>query len=145
VTRKRGRKSLSELTVPQPFGGAVRIELLAAPPELTPPQAQVWEQVVAAMPADWSTPEVWPALMRYCRHIVEARRIAQMIDVETARADDVDLDRFDQLLQVLERQSAKIKALATTLRLSPQSRIGPRTAARAFCDMSNGRRPWQVE
>ena len=72
---KRGRKSAAELAM----APLVVIEPRpVAPSELVDEEATEWEGIVARMPATWFTRDTWPLLVQLCRHIVAARRLAQL-------------------------------------------------------------------
>jgi hypothetical protein len=50
-----------------------------APYDVTDEEAEVWRTVVDSMPADHFIPANYHLLTQLCRHVVEARRIAQLI------------------------------------------------------------------
>ena len=77
MEEKRGRKSGASLeTVLSVSGQPARP---AAPDCLTTDQAEVWQSVVGAMPADWFKAETFPLLSQYCRHTVAARVVDGLI------------------------------------------------------------------
>lgn len=118
---QRGRKSRAALSVvgagPQPIEVVERPD----PPEaLTDEQALVWRAVVDSHPADWFTASALPILVQYCRHVVQARRVALLI--EQAEADeDIDVDQYNKLLTMQDRESKAIAGTATKLRMTPQA------------------------
>lgn len=138
----RGRKSVGELF--SPGSGAVAVVPRPDPPlELTPEQADVWREVVDALPADWFPRETWGLLAQYCRHVIEARRIAQLIDQECAK-ERLSISNYNELLKMQERQSARIKVLSASMRLSQQSSYNHKTAATAKNQVAGVvRRPWE--
>ena len=75
------------------------------------------------------------------------RRIAGLVDAfETEWLADPDgLVRYDKLLAMADRESKVIASLATKMRLTPQSRYQPNTAARQVaCHQPADRlQPWQ--
>ena len=101
----RGRTSAEALSVIGPSG----IETYRrpdAPDELTSEQAAEWHAVVNRMPADWFPRETHAMLVQYCRLLIRARRLAQLIDAaENAERFDVDayrdLVRSEKLCRVL--------------------------------------------
>ena len=136
---KRGRKSAAELAIAQ----VVEIQPRpVAPEELTEEEAREWEAIVTRMPGDWFTRATWPLLMQLCRHVVAARRVAQLIHQEE-QSDEFNVIYYDRLLRSQERQSALVASLSTKMRLTPQSRYGPRAAATAAHGADAGPRPWE--
>src|SRR5690625_1694999 len=115
--KQRGRKSAGELAVASPVLVQPRPD---APGELTPEQADVWNEVVDALPADWFPAETHPLLIQYCRHTIEARRIAQLIDQECAR-EELDVATYAALLRMQARETTALKSMASSMRLSQQS------------------------
>ena len=112
-----------------------------APLDLTPEEGDEWLRIVDAMPADWFTPETHALLRQHCRHVVAARRVAQLIDQEMAR-EDMDVGALDKLLQMQARETGALKAMAASMRISQQAsytaqRAGTQKEKRAV------RRPWE--
>lgn len=138
--RQRGRKSSSELAIAAPVGVVARPD---APAELTPEQSDVWAQIVDAMPADWFPAESHPLLMQYVRHTVEARRIAQLIDQECARAE-TDVAAYIELLKAQKSETAALKTMATALRVSQQTRRTPGVAGTKSQNRTV-KRPWESD
>jgi hypothetical protein len=59
-------------------------------------------------------------LAQYCRHIIAARRVALL--VQTFESEDpVDVEAYDRLLKMQEREGRAISSLATRMRISQQS------------------------
>ena len=129
----RGRKSAAELAIAQVVEVQPRP---AAPEELADEEAREWEDIVSRMPAKWFTRATWPLLMQLCRHVVAARRVAQLIHKEE-QSDKFDLIKWDRLLRAQERQSALVASLSTKMRLTPQSRYGPRACVRSSSRMTS--------
>jgi hypothetical protein len=143
--RQRGRKSSAELSTVVIDAGP-RIPS-SPPPELTDAQATVWRDVVGSLPGDWFTPAAHPILLAYCRHVCHARLLEMQIaqfEPEWTRVDG-GLERLDRLLAVAERETRAMTACARALRLTPQSRMHPRTAGRAVSSLPSGPRPWDPE
>jgi hypothetical protein len=136
---KRGRTSAAELSV----ASVAPVETLQrpdAPYDLTDEQAEEWWAVVNRMPADWFPRETHGMLAQYCRHVVAARKIAQMLEtVEVELAAEVEENRkagkahaktlallaaaktIDRLLKMQEREGRAISSLATRMRLTQQA------------------------
>ena len=124
----RGRKSAASLEVSAPITGAIEtIQRPDAPYDLTDEQAQEWWAVVNRMPADWFPRETHGMLSQYCRHIVAARRVAQLIS-KVEKAKKLDVEEYDRLLKMQEREGRAISSLATRMRISQQATIRAESA-----------------
>lgn len=132
------RKSAAALALVAPVG--VEEERRAQPlPELSDEQRMEWLALVNRMPADWFPRESHAVLAQYCRHVVAARRVAQLIEA-TEQAPQLDVAEYDRLLKMQEREGRALSALATRMRLTQQSRYEARKTAP---DKSKDR-PWAV-
>ena len=136
----RGKKSGEELAV-APKSGITAIHRPGPPSELTDEQSYEWLKVVNRMPADWFPEETHGLLVQYCRHIVDARRIAQLIDAMTNGATDTEViidgsgeeapavqftvKEYQALPRMQGDESAKIASLATRMRISQQATLDP--------------------
>lgn len=132
----RGRVSAAALEVAQP-SKVETIQRPDAPYDLTDEQTEEWWAVVNRMPADWFPRETHALLSQYCRHVVAARRLAQLIAAE--EAGEFDLDRYDQLLRMQEREGRALSSLATRLRITQQSTV----SAKAKKPGLSGKKPWE--
>ena len=143
--RQRGRKSSVELSTILVDAGRQMPSL--PPAELTDAQADVWRDVIGSLPGGWLTQAAHPILVAFCRHVCRAR----MLELQIARLEaewkslDCSLERLDRLLAVAERETRAITACARALRLTPQSRMHPRSAGRAVSNVPSGPRPWEPE
>ena len=120
--KKRGRTSAAELSVLS-FPDPSRIEGGERPsaPSTLPASAQaVWTRVVASLPADWFSEASWPVLEQYCRHVVEARRLSELIH-RAIESPELEIDAYDRLLKMQERATRTLVSCATKLRITPQS------------------------
>jgi hypothetical protein len=72
-----------------------------APRELSQEQADIWNAVVAAEPADWFSASTRPILVQYCRHIVAARRVARMLATLDLDIDVKSADQSERLAVIL--------------------------------------------
>jgi len=97
-----------------------------APRELVGEEIREWNAIVAELPPDWFTRESWGLLVQYCRHVVRARKIAEMIDEEDDKPDGISLANYDKLLNMQARESRTISALSTKMRLAQQSTLSRR-------------------
>src|SRR5690625_4110297 len=136
--KQRGRKSAGELAVASPVLVQPRPD---APVELTPEQADVWNEVVDALPADWFTAETHPLLIQYWRHTIEARRIAQLTDQQCAGAE-LEVATCAALLRMQARETTALKSMASSMRLSQQSSRRDDNAATAKKNRTVTR-PWE--
>jgi phage terminase small subunit len=135
----RGRKSPAALTV-VPIGFDTR---RPDPPEgLSKAGAAIWRAVIGDLPGGWVTPANEAMLTAYCWHIDTGRRLSSMIDALDFAVTDIR--QLGRLLEMRARETAASASMATKLRLTPQSRIGPRTAARR-ADGPTGSRPWEPD
>lgn len=113
---KRGRKSLAALEVVS-AKPVEAVERLKAPDDLVDEEVEVWAAVVDTMPADWFTPATVPLLKQYCRHSVQAKRIAEMIERATSDPQ-LNITDWDRLLKMQERESRTLSSLAVKMRIS---------------------------
>lgn len=137
--KQRGRKSVSALSVP---GAVALIERPEAPLDLTPEETDVWNATVEALPADWFQRETHPLLVQWCRHTVSARRVAQMIDAACSR-DEVDVAEMRDLLAMQAKETAALKALAASMRISQQASYSARGAGGEKSRRTTVKRPWE--
>lgn len=115
----RGRVSGAALEVVSPRA-LETIERPDAPYDLTDEQSEEWWSVVNRMPADWFPRETHALLADYCRHVVMARRVAQLITA-AEKAETFNVEEYDRLGKMAERHSRVIASLATRMRLTQQS------------------------
>jgi hypothetical protein len=97
------------------------------PEELTIEPGQEWTRLTNRMPSDYFGAEHYPLMVQLCRHVVAARRVAQLIEQESS-GDDVNVPRYLQLLKQQEVESRAITALSRTMRLTHQSNVDPHTS-----------------
>lgn len=134
----RGRQSSASLSVVG-AGQVSAVERPAPPLDLTDEQRTEWLAIVNRMPADWFPRETHAMLAQHCRHVVAARRIAQLIDQAEADAA-FDLDAYDKLLKMQEREGRAMSSLATRMRLTQQT-----TYDKSRKKPAAGKRPWDVD
>jgi len=135
----RGRRSADELAV---RGAVALVERPDPPLDLTPQQAEEWQKITSALPAEWFSPENHALLAQYCRHTVDARRIAQLIDQECARGD-MEIATYTELLKAQRVETVALKTLAASMRLAQQARYRDRGADAAKRGTSRTvSRPW---
>jgi len=133
----RGRVSAAALSVIS--GGVVTVRRPDPPRELTEEQAHEWRAVVNRLPADWFQRETHGMLAQFCRHVVAARRIAQLISAHE-QAEPFDVSEYDRLLKMQEREGRALSSLATRMRIS-QHATYDKTRKKPI----EGKRPWGDE
>src|SRR5262245_6786814 len=118
-TRRRpGRKPAAALATPVAFGVAVPRQ--KPPAELTGEECEIFYMVTDGMPADWFGSASLPCLMQLCRHGIQSRRIAELIE-KAAGDRATTLDDYERLLRLQRAESATIAALSAKLRINPAS------------------------
>ena len=140
---QRGRKSTGSMATKKVnIGIASRIN---TPLHLSDAEVSVWVEVVNDQPANAFTATHAPLLELYCRHIVQARIIAdELLSFEHAwLSDDDGLKRYDTLLRMTERESRSASSLATRLRITRQA-IDQQTVARTISNNPKTRKPWEI-
>lgn len=132
----RGRTSIAELSV---IGskGIETVRRPEPPTELTDEQAAEWRAMVNRLPADWFPRETQGMLAAYCRHVVSARRVAQLLQAHEAGAE-FDLTDYDRLLKMQERESRALSSLATRMRITQQT-----TYDKSKKKPLQGKKPWE--
>ena len=141
--KQRGRQSSAALEI-VPIAPLDRAERLKPPHDLTDEETEVWAAVVNSEPADWFSPSTGPLLAQYARHVIHARRVAQLlekalsdIDPET-KQPTLNVADYDRLLKMAERESRAMTTIATKLRVTPQSLTNHRGHKK-----SSTRKPWE--
>lgn len=127
------RSVAAQTTVPIPKLPA----LPPAPDGLSEPERRLWVKVVESKPVDWFGGDSLPLLTEYIRAACMCDDLAREI-AGALRGDPRTLKR---LLSMRDTEARRAGILATKLRLTLQSRYGPRKAA-AEDGKANGRRPW---
>lgn len=110
--------------------------------DLTPEQAEEWAAIVDSLPADWFSRENFVLLAQYCRHAIDARRLAQLIDQECSRKE-LDVAAYSELLKAQRQETAALKTLAASMRLSQQAKYNAQSAATAKRRGGTVSRPWE--
>jgi hypothetical protein len=112
---QRGRKSSAELSV---IPVAANREWLPPPADLTPSEQSLWRNLVASCPNGQFVQSDFPLLTSYVQATLLARSFAKTRTLTAADA------------QVLKAAMQMQAAMAAKLRLTPNSRIGPKLAGR---------------
>jgi hypothetical protein len=135
LMRKKGDKSDGQ-------NGVFPLRNAPVPPEiLTDCERKTWIQIFSCPIALEISEPCFPLAIEYCRAVAHGNQVAEQINaIEEIRSDD-NLRRFGRLIRIQDRLQGRIASLATKLRLTPQSRITPRTAGRLA--QKKDRKPWQ--
>lgn len=140
---QRGRKSAESLAITS--RAVTESRRLTAPAHISDAERAVWLEVVNDQPASAFTVTHAPLLELYCRHVVNARVIAdELANFDRAwLADDDGLKRYDRLLAMNEREGRAASSLATRLRITRQA-VDQQTIARAIVNEPKSRKPWEL-
>ena len=132
----RGRKSSGDLMLaPSPVEVTERQR---APHDLSDEECEVWSAVVASEPANWFTISTRPLLAQFCRHTIQARRVAELL--ERALSDkNLSISDYNKLLTMQDRESRAIATLGTKMRINQQSTLNHRGHMR----QTLVRKPWE--
>ena len=135
----RGRKSAASLATVQQ-NGITAIQRPLAPADLSEEQAHEWRCVVNRMPADWFPRETHAMLIQYCRHVVSARCVSELIEslVSGETESEKWIDDYNKLLIMQEREGRAMSSLATRMRISQHAQYQPRKSEGAKQE-----RPWK--
>jgi hypothetical protein len=141
---QRGRKSAESLAIAV-VPTVTSAQRLMPPAHITEAERSVWVEVVNDQPAESFSATHAPLLELYCRHIVNARVIAdELANFERAwMADDEGLKRYDRLLAMNEREGRAASSLATRLRITRQAIEHPATVGRTLAQPKT-RKPWEL-
>jgi hypothetical protein len=141
---KRGKPSAAAQSVGfvTPISPEKRLQ---APMHISDAERSVWVEVINDQPAGAFSATHSPLLELYCRHVTNARIIAdEVMNFDRAWiADDDGLKRYDRLLAMAERESRAASSLATRLRITRQA-IDQQTVGRALVNQIKTRKPWEL-
>ena len=137
-TRKRGRPSAAALAISATIEAYARQPL---PPELSGEEAEAFLGIVNSHPADWFEPATVPLLVQYTRHVVQARRIAEVLE-HVVGDRETQMSFYAELLKQQRAESHALASLATKLRLTPASRRNDRGNLRPNA-VPAGAPPWE--
>ena len=141
----RGRKPAAEkLTVVEGGFGQGRPP---PPGDLSEAEAAIWREVVATEAPDFfATAALRGLLADYCRHRAAADSVSSII-TEFQRdwlKSEEGSKRYHALLRMRELETRAGAAMARALRLTNQSRYGPRAADTLARHAVKGLRPWEA-
>jgi hypothetical protein len=110
-------------------------------------QAQVWRDVVGAMPPGWFGPQNRDVLSDCCRYACSTRVMGQQVmramRAVEASMTDKNLRTLNRLSVVSCRETMAMLAAATKLRLTPQGNVRKATAEAAIRNTVKTPRPWE--
>ena len=89
---------------------------------MTDEQAQEWWAIVERLPASWFPRETHALLAQYCRHVVAARRIAQLIAAAEAEKK-INVIAYNRLLCAQTRESLALATLSVKMRISQSASV----------------------
>ena len=139
---QRGRTSGAALSV---VAGTAIDGRPPAPSDLTEFQREVWDRTVANEAADvFRTAALQQLLKEYVRHVESAHRVTGMIALLEKPGAAVDLDEYEKLLRMRDRETKALADKATKLRLTNQSRYTPQAAGTAAKKAGEAKKPWQM-
>jgi len=137
-----GRKSVEALSVVVSLPG----QRLEPPESLTEAQKETWRAVVATKPPEWFAADSAPVLVAYCKAVASHAFVALQLErfEKRKRMDGKALAAYRAMLKSQATQGALVASLATKLRLTPQSRYTPQSAATASRKTSDAqKKPWE--
>lgn len=137
---KRGRRSLASLTTVAITDKIQVMTRLKPSHDLTDEEVEVWSAVTASESADWFNTGNAPLLSQYCRHVVRARHVGEMIERATS-SHELEIADYDRLLKMQDRESRAISSLATKMRISQQATTNHRGNKRP----TQARKPWEIQ
>jgi hypothetical protein len=132
----RGRVSAASLEVAK-VAPVEKVQRPDAPYDLTDEQTEEWWAVVNRLPAEWFPRETHGVLSQYCRHVVAARRVAQLV-AACEKQQELDVAQYDQLLKMQEREGRALSSLATRLRITQQATMSEKARK-----PSAVKKPWE--
>lgn len=119
---QRGKLSSAALSVVPLEDQIDAVPRPRAPADLSAEQAAEWAEVVNRLPADWFPRETLAMLAQYCRHVVAARRVAEIV-AKIEGDEEFDLLAYDRALKMQEREGRALSSLATRMRMSQQATV----------------------
>lgn len=111
---------------------------LEPPPDLGKSETALFRDLVAACAPQHFRRSDLPLLARYCEAVILAETAAR----ELREGGPVTNGRASPWLTVQEKAVRAVVALSMRLRLSPQSRLDPKSAARESVPGAQTAKPW---
>ena len=136
------RKSTASLSIVP-----MMIDNRPSPPnDLTEEQQDIWKRIVGSEPAEFfKTAATQILLGEFCKHVDAARVLGRAVNGfrDEWWASQEGVDRYNQLLQMRDRETKALTDKATKLRLTNQSRWQPAAAASRAKNESAQAKPWE--
>jgi len=92
---------------------------------------------VATKPVEWFQADVVDLLVAYVKAVTEHRRQSRALEAEVPGTKE-----YSGLAKMVREQAALMKSLATSMRLTPQSRYTPQSASTANKKAAPSK-PWE--
>ena len=135
----RGRKSAASMAVVQP-GGITAVRRPDPPDEMDDEHAHEWRCVVNRMPADWFPRETHGLLVQYCRHVVSARRVSElMANFITEKTEIQLIETYNKILIMQDREGRALSSLATRMRISQHAQYNHKKSTGTLLE----KKPWE--
>lgn len=139
----RGRKSVASQKVVAIGATNARIE----PPQhmtLDADMRQVWDEIVASLPADYFRPGDGPLLAAFCMATVFFTRAAEEVQAHGPMILNPDNGRYyaNPAQQLLVTQTSAMAQLAGKLRLCPSARYSTKSASTKTDNAAPSKKPW---
>ena len=117
--KQRGRKSAAALSIvsSRPIEA---IQRPVPPKHLGKEASAEWKAVVGRLPPEWFPRETWAMLAQYCQHTVMARALGKAAD-KLISSKEFNIDEFERMSKMMERETRIIASLATRMRITQQS------------------------
>jgi hypothetical protein len=93
-----------------------------SPYDLTDEESEEWRAIVRSKVPGHFSRDNFPMLSQLCRHIVNARRIAQLVQ-DCVTAEHFNREKYCNLLRTQNAETMAIMRLSRSMRLTQQSRI----------------------
>ncbi len=115
-----------------------------APAHLSEAQKDTWQVVMESSAGRFVEPGVYPLVIEYARAVEVSNQIAEIVNIfdQDSASTNEGLRRWNKLSQMQCRAAGRVADLATKLRLTPSTRVHPRTAGAAERNHSK-HKPWQ--
>jgi hypothetical protein len=142
--KQRGRVSAAQLNI---IRGDFERERPAPLPDLTKRQAEIWTAIVNDEPREhFATTATRQLLASYCAHrsTIETLNTAVNAFASQWLKDADGKHALRELLKMREVETRVATMLATTLRLTNQSRYTPMAAQTASRNAAKGPKPWEM-
>lgn len=142
--KQRGRKSAAALAVAD--SETHLVQRPGPPADLTQIQRHYWVEIANCLPADWFGDDNKALLGEYVRTLSTLAFLNAKID-SLEEKDPVEID-VGMYLELVKRRESLVRvqlSQATKMRLTQQSRYGPRAASTASEQPTPKGKTWQFE